>query len=873
MFKGMRITFIIVVLTISALFSTNDNSPSGIDNNETRAPQGLTFEDQTIYFQSDLIYRATAGDLIPERDGLEFATCSINGILSVHYGSGVSWKTETAHRSYIGGNKGETAKIYSIDSGEILSDREGDEIVAVDEDYSVNLVSRNSNGWSSERLIRDIDWLYEVDIGNLDNDDQNEIIYVGDTREVSILDREGGEWKKITIYEDDFYLDCCFIADIDEESAGNEIITGGGSGTVILLRKEEGQWNSEVLHDFGSPILDIISIDFDPNYPGTEIYASTFDGRIMSLHNEEGEWYAGVIHNEGNLQYCLEYGYLSEEGPSLVIASWNQRIGVVNIDGGYTFTEVFRGGQQMYGCLVADVDDSREGKEIIATDRLGRVKILYRETERVFIDLPFESTSAGTGEKLEIPISFDYKGGLNEIVSISTSGEIVSGFDTNRIEGDSVVILNITSPNEPGSYQLSLNAQWSEGIETKNLKIEVVGRSGSVSMGPGSVFISVGADSQTSETIWAYSDFTLEEPLSLSVSGVPNGLDITLDREVCDPCQNKDYIGMVLSAQTWMTPGNYHFYLLGEASGEIRRAVAFTVNVEEANLKDFIILVPDQNDVSIEVDETLEIQINVISLNGFDGEVSLGTQDVPEQLGVEIESKKVSPTGNSTVILKGLSLGGPFILVIKGSSGNKTRSDTIRVEIRNPPPALNITHPEGELTINNENGEGIVMFDVKLTPKHGVITGVSINGSIVGGNGTLTLDRHEFERLPYALNVSAKLNFSLDDPPQSVTLEIRYDQMQSPEVINILISEYSEEEDGDGEGRIVYFLIPLVILITLIILAIAIFLRFRSSNYLNHQPDNSHEDGKGKRIAAGGKTRKSDHIHGSSLDRMGHRER
>ena len=564
------VSFILLIQIISSVHAVFENEIQ--EEDRTTRANSEEYYDYTIYFQSDLIYRAAAGDLIPEREGVEFATCSTDGTLSVHWGYGVSWKTETAYRSYIGGNKGETARIFSLDVGEILPEVPGDEIVTVDEDYSVTLLSRSDEVWSSNRLIRDIDWLYEVDIGNLDKDRQNEIVYVGDTREVSILDLQGNEWIKQTVYEDPFYLDCCYIANIDETTENNEIITGGGSGTVVMLTEGQGGWDSVVISDFDSPILDIISLDFDPRYPGKEIFASTFDGRIMSLHRTGGKWEAEVVHNEENLQYCLEFGLLDENEKSLVVATWNQRVGTIIFDEGFVFKEVYRGDQQMYGCLVADIDLSREGNEIIATDRLGRVQMLYKEDPGVYMDLPFLETSSYPGESIEIPFFIRYQGGFQGIVTLTAEG-VDAVFDTDILESDSMVMVNMTTPLSPGNSILSITASWSLGSLTEDIEILVSEEMTPVRIGPNKLLTSVAADRQVKETFWGYSEESLENPLLLYLFGIPNGLEVNLNRDSCDPCLKKDYFQAIFSVKTWMTPGIYHLFVIAEDDERTKRAI------------------------------------------------------------------------------------------------------------------------------------------------------------------------------------------------------------------------------------------------------------------------------------------------------------
>jgi len=417
----------LLVLGLLVLSSILIHSADRSNGEEEISPLGQdNYYHQRIYLENDLVYRAAVGDLIADREGNEIATCSRNGKVVVSHGTRWSWESEVVHRSRITGLN-EIAQVYSMDAGDLLPEEEGDEFIAGDEDNAVNLISYNENSgeWRSEVIWKDNDWIYEVDIGELiGSSDQPEIVAVGPEKRATMLSREGVLWRATTIATDIDVFDACWIGDIFPGKEGNEVIMGGGRGVVVAAYLENGSWVTEDLFNVGSQITDILTTDLDPTTEGNEIYATTLGGDLFQIYQEEGNWTGTSIHsNNRKVIYGLETGIFNGER-ILSIATWTNHVGIFWYKEGINFKKVYQEEFYLMGTGVFDVDPAYEGNEILGLSYLGRVTAIHQEDLGAEIILPFRSITLGRNESVKVPFIVKGMGGYDGQVEIEVPNDL-----------------------------------------------------------------------------------------------------------------------------------------------------------------------------------------------------------------------------------------------------------------------------------------------------------------------------------------------------------------------------------------------------------------------------------------------------------------
>ncbi|MGA1848394.1 MAG: hypothetical protein ACMUHB_03550, partial [Thermoplasmatota archaeon] len=456
----------------------------------TRADNSISdiqFFDRRIYQENDLVYRSAAADLIPEREGNELATYSRNGKVVVTYGSRLSWVSEVAHTSIIQGTPGERAQVYSMDAGDVIPEHEGDELLAVDEDFSVNLISyTEGSGWKTEIIWRDYDWLYEVDIGELTGTpDQKEIVVVGEFKRATILERDGKGWEATTIARDSEIIEACWISDILPERPGNEVLLGGGRGTLMVSYRESGEWKVKDIINFGdrNQISDLLMADIDPDIPGEEIYASTFDGNVRQVIRNGENWTQKIIHSEGRIIYGMETGEIAGQNV-LTIGTYGYRTGIIWYDADFNFRPLYSEEYLIMGTGIFDIDPAYEGAEILSLSYLGRVVMIYRDSPGAEIILPFQRTAVPPGETVRIPFIIESRGGYDGDVQLSLEVDENDPFDvlleSSTSSSDSITYLEVTGKQGStiNSGEFTIIATTSHGTVMQELIIDTFAMSG-----------------------------------------------------------------------------------------------------------------------------------------------------------------------------------------------------------------------------------------------------------------------------------------------------------------------------------------------------------------------------------------------------------
>ena len=803
------LTFILFLAIFDPLMSYNSSAISiSVDDMDKRL----------IYIEEGHLVRGSVGNLIPSRPGNEIATCSSNGILAVTYGSDNSWKTEIVFTAYHGTGSSERARINSIMTGDVYPELPGDEILTVDDDGSLRMSYHDGSNWKTERLFRDVNWLYEVDQGDIDGDGQPEIVVVGEEQHLVLLKREGDKWISSILASVPFYIEACRIEDLEPDHPGKEILFGGGKGVLWMAFNDGTGYEFKELVDLGSPVTDITTIDMDPLYPGPEVFVSTRDGKVYVVRkDQDGNWLKEIIHNEEEIIYGMESGYLDPDKPVLLFASYKHRMGLIEHDLLYRTHVVHKEEWNILGCAIGDLDPIHPGSEIFSLSQLGRLTMIFKDIPGLRIDLPMERTRVNPGEEVSIPIHIMALGDLKDEYDLSVESSFTTTIDPKIASGSIVATLTFVSPMSEGEYDIEIITSTGGIIARSSLSIDV--REGSDMVRFQEVVLNgvVIKDRQTMLTITSISDFGLSEPFMLLSHKVPTGMNVHFSRSICDPCETPDSIVATISVDTGLYVDRYVIFVIGVTDEDIVRAVALVIDVMKVGIQNFRMETVGRVD-GIPDGGTGYLEIRLISENGFDEEVELSIEGLIPGIDIELSETIVVPTSNVSAMITGNITGGPYIAMIIARSENIERIVYVRIGFITPDMGIYLTGPEGPVNFRKmDDGKKIAEFVITAVPGSSPPYEIVISNGPLPDGWNISYDPSNIRTLPYPLNITVRV-WGINGPDHW-TLNISL--LDTVNVLDMTIGvEMSKANDEEIQRRPNHFLWAIILILIISFLAV-----------------------------------------------------
>jgi len=801
----------------------------------------MQFFSERIYQESDLVYRSAAADLIPERDGNELATCSRNGKVVVTYGSRLTWESHVVHVSTIRDTANERAQVYSMDAGDVIPEHEGDELLAVDEDDSVNLIYYTQGiGWESEVIWRGVDWLYEIDIGELSgSSDQKEIVVVGEFKRATLLERSDGNWVATTIARDSEIIEACWIADILPERPGNEVILGGGRGALMVCYSDAGSWKKEDIYDFGdkNQISDLLMADIDPTIPGEEIYATTFDGMVRQVFRSGGNWTQRVIHSEGRIIYGMETGEIAGQNV-LTIGTYAYRAGIIWYDDGFNFKSLYSEEYLIIGTGIFDIDPAYEGAEILSLSYLGRVVMIYRDSPGAEIILPFERTTVAPGKTVRIPFIIESRGGYDGEVQLSLENVQNEAFDVQLVSftssSDSISFIDITA-KENGDIiekEFTISATTPHGTFRQSLAIDVTTLYGDFNLSTSVIRNELGADRQINIGLQVGSDKGLENSLFFSTDHVPRGISVSYQRSEMEIAKGTEDQMVTLSSQGWVSPETYHFFLIAEEEETYKRAVGVELDVRTSTLSEFRLAI-DPIRISVPRLSNTTVTLNMISINGYTGNVNLSVIGDHEEVEIKIRSSMVSvPSTHNIEIVIG-DLQENIVIGIRGKVGDLERDAFMLIEVKPPEKDLIAKGPNTTIVLQRlENDRVSGEFRIYLEPVNGEIEDMVITIHTLSTNFTVSYLPSGLSRLFYPLNITFMIEGPIEEAPMVLVVNFS-SQAEGSWEVEVPLTIENPSERGDEGGSFPWWVLLIVFTLLAGALVAYFFYRSRESNDLN----------------------------------------
>ncbi len=762
----------------------------------------LDFESIITFKGSDQLYRTASGDILPDRPGLEVASCSKSGDVAVTYGSDLSWTTEIAWRSTYGDNPNDPAPVYSIAVADLLTDKPGDEIVTVDMDNSVELIWKEGSKWMHKTIFRDTlpaqqMWLYEVAVGELPGTPPGlDVISVGDAGRTFVSSLVDGKWRTSIILNDTAALDTCIIEDILPERPGKEIAVGGTNGNIVLLTWDGTIYGRSVIASLGSNIMDLVLADLEPDIEGPEIYSTTLSGGLYMTYRTNGSWQTERVHYEGAPIYGIEKGTI--DGNEVIsMATWNYRIALLYHDSSFKVLEIFRDDYLMMGTGIFDMDPYHQGNEIVGLSFYGRLHMFYHDEAGADILLPFEECVLSSNETISLPSIIRNKGGFKGRVDLKVSGTGAS-LSESFLMDEGMVLLRMVAPPASGSITVTLTATTKVSTKTKDIVFIVQGSGGFMDFNEHTFALQVGPDRQTGGSIDLLSNRDMGSPFVLDTSRSPLGLRLDLTEVVCDPLGIPVPLGFTVTAEPWLGPDTYLFFLTGTLFDGRSRAVGFEVMVTESSISDFILTFEEDRITAMEGTQ-VKVGLLLQSISGFSDEVQVSFPDIIEGLRLTLSETNVIPTSIITLTIDIDEGPGPYFIRIIATGGNLTREDILRLDTIAHGGFVTIIPPEGVLRLSEQDGAYQVRFNFTLVP---LTTQISLGPIVIEGlpeGMEATVSPAGLRTLPYSVNISIDLKAMQNPPlPFNLTINVTIEGSTRHFRKEITVQPYQRKDNANG---------------------------------------------------------------------------
>ncbi|MEM2219290.1 MAG: PQQ-binding-like beta-propeller repeat protein [Candidatus Korarchaeum sp.] len=315
------------------------------------------------------------------------------------------------------------------------------------------------------------------------------------------------------------------------------------------------------------------------------------------------------------------------------------------------------------------------------------------------LDLNPDTLTVAKGELAQFSVLVTRAAGFTGDVRLFASGIPPGSTSTFLMEGQNVYLRIQTSRSTPsGSYPITVRGSGG-GYETQDTATLVVGEatqtttpqpapSFSLSLSQSSIEVLRGRSVSLTASVIGSGGFS--NPVTLSVSGLPNGVSISTDINNAPPDFNAH---LIVSASPNAPTGSYSVSIIATGGG-VTKTAPLRVVVREAPAspttslpQPSVSLSLSRTNLSLRSGESASIAVTVSS----SVPVNLSLSGAPADISYRFDPERLEGSGTSSLLITAGSTTGTFTLLIRASGEGAEGSATLSLSVRPAETAMTTT--------------------------------------------------------------------------------------------------------------------------------------------------------------------------------------
>jgi hypothetical protein len=235
------------------------------------------------------------------------------------------------------------------------------------------------------------------DIGDIDDDDNMELVIGGGGKELFISEYETSneKWRTTSVATDCNGIIAVEIGPVRELGEGNKILFGGFSNELIVLDHQKDEFTK--LMKFEDRVWDIKMGDLIPQIDGPEIAVAHSSTNISVLYRDQNNWSRTIVQALGPVT-TLYIGEVDNErsGNQLACGSETGELELFYWNGSDFMNEhIFKGDRAIRKMTLGEFNDQRFGNELITVSysfNSGNATMLYKQNGKWHHEFLYNST-------------------------------------------------------------------------------------------------------------------------------------------------------------------------------------------------------------------------------------------------------------------------------------------------------------------------------------------------------------------------------------------------------------------------------------------------------------------------------------------------
>jgi hypothetical protein len=289
-------------------------------------------------------------------------------------------------------------KLSGVAIGDLDPDHEGNEamVVGMNKD-NVGILSmawREGSSWSSEVLFEGYGELLTPVIGDFDNQDGNELAFVGmysgpegvGVGQATIVKKVSGMWETTDppIFMNPKMLHGAAVGEFDTNRAGDELVVTGFAFNVTLLEEEPdspGTWNSTHIWHGQGKVRKAVIADVDATHPGDELYVVDKSGNLTMLYQDGSGWHWETLWTDPGTPGLarIAIGDADNDGKNeIIVGGDSNNVGLIeqSDSGNWLGKVIWTDINKIRGVAIGDFSDENPGNEVAVYGYSMRVSML-----------------------------------------------------------------------------------------------------------------------------------------------------------------------------------------------------------------------------------------------------------------------------------------------------------------------------------------------------------------------------------------------------------------------------------------------------------------------------------------------------------------